>query len=75
MFKYDSVHGRFRGKVEAKEGKLFIEDKAIHVFDKREPKDIPWGDARADYIVESTGIFTTKEQYDYFPNALAKLTY
>jgi len=61
MFKYDSVHGRFNGQVEAKDGKLVIEGKAITVYDKRDPSEIPWKEVGAEYIVESTGVFTTKE--------------
>ncbi|KAG6812007.1 hypothetical protein H0H92_004736 [Tricholoma furcatifolium] len=59
MFKYDSVHGRFDGTVEAKEGKLIVEGKPIVVFQERDPANIPWGSVGADYIVESTGVFTT----------------
>jgi len=59
MFKYDSVHGRFEGTVEAKDGKLVINGKAITVFAERDPADIKWGSTGADYIVESTGVFTT----------------
>lgn len=62
MFKYDSTHGRFKGSVEAKDGKLYIEGKAISVFSERDPAAIPWGKAGADYVVESTGVFTTKEK-------------
>jgi glyceraldehyde 3-phosphate dehydrogenase len=62
MFKYDSVHGRFKGSVEAKDGKLWIEGKPITVFAERDPSKIPWGSVRADYIVESTGVFTTTEK-------------
>jgi glyceraldehyde 3-phosphate dehydrogenase len=59
MFKYDSVHGRFKGTVEAKDGKLVINGKAITVFAERDPADIKWGSTGADYVVESTGVFTT----------------
>ncbi|KAK7039201.1 hypothetical protein VNI00_010106 [Paramarasmius palmivorus] len=59
MFKYDSVHGRFKGSVETKEGKLYINGKPIAVFGERDPAAIPWGSVGADYIVESTGVFTT----------------
>lgn len=62
MFKYDSVHGRYKGHVEAKDGKLYVEGKAITVFAERDPANIPWGSAGADYIVESTGVFTTVEK-------------
>ncbi|KZV95752.1 glyceraldehyde 3-phosphate dehydrogenase [Exidia glandulosa HHB12029] len=59
MFKYDSVHGRFEGKVETKDGKLWIEGKPIEVFAEKDPAQIPWGKVNADYVVESTGVFTT----------------
>ncbi|WWC97828.1 glyceraldehyde-3-phosphate dehydrogenase [Kwoniella sp. B9012] len=62
MFKYDSTHGRFKGTVETKEGKLFINDKPISVFGERDPTAIKWGEAGADYVVESTGVFTTTEK-------------
>jgi len=54
MFKYDSVHGRFKGTVEAKDGKLWIEGRPITVFAERNPADIKWGSVGADYIIEST---------------------
>ena len=54
MFKYDSVHGRFKGTVEAKDGKLWINGKAITVHAERDPAQIPWSKDGADYIVEST---------------------
>ncbi|KAF8999804.1 glyceraldehyde 3-phosphate dehydrogenase [Cyathus striatus] len=62
MFKYDSVHGRFKGHVEAKDGKLFIEGKPVTVFAEKDPANIKWGEAGADYVVESTGVFTTVEK-------------
>ncbi|KAH9476935.1 Glyceraldehyde-3-phosphate dehydrogenase [Psilocybe cubensis] len=62
MFKYDSVHGRFKGTVEAKDGKLHIDGKAIHVFNEKDPAAIKWGSVGAEFIVESTGVFTTTEK-------------
>jgi len=62
MFKYDSVHGRFKGTVEAKDGKLWIAGKPVTVFGERDPGNIPWGKEEAHYIVESTGVFTTVEK-------------
>jgi glyceraldehyde 3-phosphate dehydrogenase len=59
MFKYDSVHGRFKGTIEAKDGKLIINGKTITVFAERDPANINWASAGAEYIVESTGVFTT----------------
>ncbi|KAI6147854.1 glyceraldehyde 3-phosphate dehydrogenase [Pisolithus tinctorius] len=62
MFKYDSVHRRFEGDVHAEDGKLVINGKAITVFSERDPANIKWGEVGADYIVESTGVFTTTEK-------------
>ena len=62
MFKYDSVHGRFKGQVEAVNGKLVVDGHVISVFAEKEPASIPWGSVGADYIVESTGVFTTIEK-------------
>jgi len=59
MFKYDSTHGRFKGEVHAKDGKLIVDGKEIAVYAKKEPAEIPWGTHGADYVVESTGVFTT----------------
>ena len=53
MFKYDSVHGRFQGSVEAKDGKLHIAGNAITVFGEKDPGSIPWHSVGADYIIES----------------------
>ncbi|KAJ8334362.1 hypothetical protein SKAU_G00400010 [Synaphobranchus kaupii] len=62
MFKYDSTHGRFHGEVKAVDGKLVINGHAIEVFHERDPADIKWGESGADYVVESTGVFTTVEK-------------
>lgn len=62
MFKYDSVHRRFEGDVHARDGKLVINGNAITVFSERDPANIKWGDVGAEYIVESTGVFTTTEK-------------
>ncbi|KAK1163335.1 glyceraldehyde-3-phosphate dehydrogenase [Acipenser oxyrinchus oxyrinchus] len=62
MFKYDSTHGPFKGDVKAESGKLVINGKAVTVFQERDPANIKWGDAGADYVVESTGVFTTMEK-------------
>ena len=62
MIKYDSVHGRFDGEVEIKDGKLVVNGKVIEVYDEKDPASTPWGKCGADYVVESTGIFLTKEK-------------
>ncbi|CDS11357.1 hypothetical protein LRAMOSA03620 [Lichtheimia ramosa] len=62
MLKYDTVHGKFPGTVEAKDGKLVVNGQAITVHNEKEPSDIPWGKDGAEYIIESTGVFTTQEK-------------
>jgi len=62
MFKYDTVHGVFKGDVHTANGKLVVNGKEIAVFNERDPAQIPWGQAGAYYVVESTGVFTTKEK-------------
>lgn len=59
MFKYDSTHGRFKGTVTAEGDCLVVNGNKIQVFQERDPKAIPWGKAGAEYVVESTGVFTT----------------
>ncbi|KAG1441407.1 hypothetical protein G6F56_011499 [Rhizopus delemar] len=61
MFKYDSTHGRFKGHVEEKDGKLVVNGQEISVYSERDPSQIPWGQDGADYVIESTGVFTTQE--------------
>jgi glyceraldehyde 3-phosphate dehydrogenase len=61
MLKYDSVHGRFRGSAEARDGKLVVNGKVINCYTAMKPGDIPWGDCGAEYIVESTGLFAEIE--------------
>jgi len=62
MFKYDSTHSRFHGEVKAEGDKLVIDGHKITVFHERDPSNIKWGEAGADYVVESTGVFTTIEK-------------
>lgn len=58
MFKFDSVHGGFRGDISERDGKLIINGKEITVFAERDPANIKWGSVGADYIVESTVCLT-----------------
>ncbi|NLT14570.1 MAG: type I glyceraldehyde-3-phosphate dehydrogenase [Clostridiales bacterium] len=58
MLKYDSAHGHFVGHAESKGGSLYVNGKKTAVFGEKEPADIPWDSAGAEYIVESTGVFT-----------------
>lgn len=59
MLKYDSVHGRFKGNAEVRDGKFIVNGKAIDVYSAMNPQEIPWAACGADYVVESTGVFTT----------------
>ncbi|KAJ2490654.1 hypothetical protein IWW37_002941 [Coemansia sp. RSA 2050] len=62
LLRYDSTHGRIKGDVGVKDGKLVVNGQFIEIYSKRSPDEIPWGSAGADYVVESTGVFTTKEK-------------
>lgn len=61
LLKYDSVHGRFNGKVEVKDGQLYVNDKFVRVTAEKDPKVIKWGEVNVDVVAECTGIFTTLE--------------
>merc|ERR1712014_295752 len=76
MFKYDSTHGRFKGDISVEGDKLKINGKLIHVFGERDPTAIQWGSAGAEYVVESTGVFTTTEKASaHFLEELKKLLF
>ena len=62
MLKYDTMHGRFDGEVSSTEDAIVVNGKAIPVFAERDPANIPWGKVEAEYVVESTGLFLTKEK-------------
>jgi len=62
MTKYDSIHGHFQGQIEAKDGKLVVNGHEVAVFGCKDPAEIPWASCGAEYIVESTGVFTTTEK-------------
>ena len=59
MLRYDSTHGRFRGKVAIQGGALMVNGKAIRISAERDPANLRWGDVGADYVLESTGFFLT----------------
>ncbi len=61
LLKYDSVHGRFDGTIEAGDGKLIVNGKTIQVLKEREPAKLPWKQLGVDVVVESTGFFTDRE--------------
>ncbi|SHI02266.1 glyceraldehyde 3-phosphate dehydrogenase [Sporobacter termitidis DSM 10068] len=58
MLRHDSAHGNFAGHAESRGGHLYVDGKKYHVFAEKEPGNIPWSSAGAEYIVESTGVFT-----------------
>ena len=72
MLKYDTMHGRFNGTVEAKDGKLVVNGHAIRVTAERNPEDLKWNEVGAEYVVESTGLFLTKEKAEAHLKAGAK---
>jgi glyceraldehyde 3-phosphate dehydrogenase len=61
LLKYDSTHGRYPGTVVAKEDGIEVDGKFIPTMSVRNPEELPWGKLGADYVVESTGLFTTDE--------------
>lgn len=60
LLKYDSVHGRFAGTVEAKEGALIVNGKEIRILSERVPANLPWGKMGVEVVLESTGVFTNR---------------
>ena len=62
MTKYDSIHGHFDGEVKAEDGKLIVNGREVAVYGCMNPEEIPWSECGAEYIVESTGVFTTTEK-------------
>lgn len=61
LLKYDSTHGRFDGTVSSESNALIVNGKKINVVSEREPERLPWKELKVDYVVESTGLFTTPE--------------
>lgn len=72
LFKYDSVHGPFRGTVEAGDNGLKINGKDVSVTAEKDPKKLPWKDGGVDIVLECTGIFRSKEQAQAHLDAGAK---
>lgn len=62
MLKYDSAHGRFNGDMKDVNGKLVVNGHEVTVYNIMDPKDIPWKESGAEYILESTGLFTTMDK-------------
>ena len=72
MLKYDTMHGQFEGTVSATETAIVVNGKEIPIYAKRDPAEIPWGELGAEYVVESTGLFLTKEKSEAHLKAGAK---
>ncbi len=72
MLKYDSVHGRFKGEVGVKDGNLVVNGKTIRCTAETDPGNLKWSEVSASYVVESTGIFLTKEKAEPHLKAGAK---
>ncbi|MDE5610436.1 MAG: type I glyceraldehyde-3-phosphate dehydrogenase [Odoribacter sp.] len=72
MLKYDTMHGRFNGTAEAKDGKLVVNGHAIRVTAEKDPANLKWDEVGAEYVVESTGLFLTKEKAEAHIKAGAK---
>ena len=72
LMKYDSTHGRFTGTVEVANDDLIVNGKSIRVTAEKDPANLAWGDIGAQYIVEATGFFLTKEKANAHIEAGAK---
>ena len=72
LMKYDSNHGRFPGNVETDGNNILIDGKSIECVSERDPEQLGWGDKGVDYVIESTGLFTTLEKAELHLKAGAK---
>jgi len=72
MLKYDSTHGKFDGSVEVKDGNLIVNGKTIRVTAEKDPANLKWDAVGAEYVVESTGLFLTREKAEAHLKAGAK---
>jgi len=72
MLKYDSVHGKFKGEVSVEGNNLVVNGKTIRVTAERDPNNLKWNEIGAEYIVESTGLFLSKDTAQAHINAGAK---
>ena len=62
MLKFDTMHGKFKGTVSAEGSNIVVNGKSIPVFAERDPANLPWAKVGAEYVIESTGLFLTKEK-------------
>jgi glyceraldehyde 3-phosphate dehydrogenase len=72
LFSYDSVHGTFPGRVEAGDGCIVINGKAIKVYAEKSPEQLPWRSESVDVVIESTGLFTARDQAELHLKAGAR---
>ena len=72
LLKYDSTHGRFDGEVEANGDSLVVNGKPIRIIAERDPAELPWGEIGAEAVLESTGLFSEREQAEAHIKAGAK---
>ena len=72
MLRYDSVHGKFQGTVEVKDGKLVVNGNSIRVTAEKDPANLKWDEVGVEYVVESTGLFLTAEKAEAHLRAGAK---
>ena len=72
MLRYDSIHGQFKGTVDVKDGHLVVNGKTIRVTAEKDPSNLKWNEVEAEYVVESTGLFLTKETAEAHIKAGAK---
>ena len=72
MLKYDTMHGHFDGTVEVKDGHLVVNGKTIRVTAEKNPADLKWNEIGAEYVVESTGLFLSKDKAQGHIDAGAK---
>ncbi|MDR2038572.1 MAG: type I glyceraldehyde-3-phosphate dehydrogenase [Bacteroidales bacterium] len=72
MLKYDTVHGHFDGSIEVRNGNLLVNGKMIRITSEKNPEDLKWNEIDAEYVIESTGIFLTREKAQAHIKAGAK---
>ncbi|MDR2765735.1 MAG: type I glyceraldehyde-3-phosphate dehydrogenase [Tannerella sp.] len=72
MLKYDTIHGQFEGTIDVKDGSLVVNGNAIRVTAEKNPADLKWGEIDAEYVVESTGLFLSKDKAQGHIDAGAK---
>jgi glyceraldehyde 3-phosphate dehydrogenase len=72
LLKYDSVHGKFNGKISSNENEIIINDKSVKILNEKDPRQLPWTELNIDIVIESTGRFLTKELANWHLIAGAK---